>query len=50
LRIRCCLGEFEKEACLTLYILPADHCCYPRLPARTNMREAAESFLRSATK
>jgi hypothetical protein len=50
LRIRCCLGEFEKEACLTLYILPADHCCYPRLPTRINMREAEESFLRSVTK
>ena len=29
LRIRCCLGEFEKDACLTLYILPADHFFIP---------------------
>ncbi|MEH2569016.1 hypothetical protein [Bradyrhizobium sp. AZCC 2289] len=31
-RIRCCLGEFEKDGCLTLYVLPADHFSYPRLP------------------
>ena len=49
-RIRGCLREFEKGCCLTLEILPADHCFYPRLPARVDMREAGESFPRCDTK
>ena len=50
LRIRCCLGEFEKDACLTLYILPADHFFYPQLPARMDMQKAGISFRRCVTK
>lgn len=49
-RIRCCLGEFEKDGCLTLYVLPADHFSYPRLPTRVDMREAGESFRHNVKK
>ncbi len=50
LRIRRCLGEFEKDGCLTLYILPADHFFIPGCLPRVDMRKAGKSFQGNVTK